>query len=78
MGAFTDVPAHELGSVVLKEAVARAKISPEDVSEVIMGQALTAGQGQNPARNASIKAGIPFNAPAHIISMLCGSGLKYD
>ncbi|XP_034253938.1 acetyl-CoA acetyltransferase, cytosolic [Thrips palmi] len=76
MGAFTDVPAHELGSVAVKEAVARAKISPEDVCEVIMGQALTAGQGQNPARNTLIKAGIPQSATAHIISMLCGSGLK--
>lgn len=76
MGVFTNVPAHELGSVAVKEAVARAKITPEDVSEVIMGQALTAGQGQNPARNASITAGIPLGASAHVISMLCGSGLK--
>lgn len=76
LGAFTNIPAHELGSVAVKEAVARAKIAPEDVSEVIMGQALTAGQGQNPARNTSIKAGIPQDVPAHIVSMLCGSGLK--
>lgn len=63
--------------MAIKEAIARAKISPADVSEVIMGQALTAGQGQNPARNAAIKAGLPCcNSTAHVISMLCGSGLK--
>lgn len=76
MGAFASLPAHELGSVVVKEAVARAKISPEDVSEVILGQALTAGQGQNPARNTAVTAGLPHSVPAHIVSMLCGSGLK--
>lgn len=76
LGQFASLPAHELGSVAVKEAVARANISPNDVSEVILGQALTAGQGQNPARNTSIKAGIPIGVPAHVISMLCGSGLK--
>lgn len=76
LGAFTNLPAHELGSVAVKEAIARANISPGDVSEVILGQALTAGQGQNPSRNTAVKAGIPYSVPAHIVSMLCGSGLK--
>ncbi|KAJ1529493.1 hypothetical protein ONE63_006266 [Megalurothrips usitatus] len=76
MGAFTNVPAHDLGSVVVKEAIARAKISPEEVCEVIIGQGILAGQGQNPSRVAAVKAGIPYNVPAHNVSMLCGSGLK--
>ncbi|KAE8749490.1 hypothetical protein FOCC_FOCC003756 [Frankliniella occidentalis] len=76
IGQFAGTPAHELGSVVIREAVARARVAPGDVSEVIMGQALTAGQGQNPARNASISAGLPVSVPAHGVSMLCGSGLK--
>lgn len=76
IGQFASTPAHELGSVVIREAVARARVAPGDVSEVIMGQALTAGQGQNPARNASISAGLPVSVPAHGVSMLCGSGLK--
>lgn len=75
-GVFQNIPAHELGSVVIKEALARAKIDPDSVSEVIMGQSLIAGQGQNPARLASLRAGIPNFVPAYGINMLCGSGLK--
>lgn len=75
-GAFNNVPAHELGAVVLKEVVKRANIPASDVDEVILGQALQAGQGQNPARQASLKAGLAIETPAYCINMLCGSGLK--
>lgn len=75
-GAFQDTPAHELGSIVIKEALKRANVPTEAVSEVVMGQTLTAGQGQNPARLASLKAGLPVSVPAYGVNMLCGSGLK--
>jgi len=75
-GAFATVPAHELGAVAIKGALERAGIEPSRVSEVIMGQILTAAQGQNPARQASIKAGIPVESPAWGINQLCGSGLR--
>lgn len=76
LGTLSSLSAAELGAVAIKEVVARAKVSPADVDEVIMGQSLTAGQGQNPARQASMKAGIPKESPAFLINMLCGSGLK--
>jgi acetyl-CoA C-acetyltransferase len=75
-GAFASVPAHDLGKVAIEAALSRAKVSPKDVSEVILGQILTAAQGQNPARQASIHAGIPVEAPAWIVNQLCGSGLR--
>jgi acetyl-CoA C-acetyltransferase len=75
-GAFATVPAHELGAVAIKGALERAGIEPSQVSEVIMGQILTAAQGQNPARQASIRAGIPVESPAWGINQLCGSGLR--
>lgn len=75
-GAFKDTPAHELGTVVIKEVLRRANVKPQDVGEVIMGQVLTAGQGQNPARMAALDAGIPIDIPAYGVNMLCGSGLK--
>ncbi|XP_044257518.1 acetyl-CoA acetyltransferase, cytosolic [Tribolium madens] len=75
-GQFDKIPASELGSVVITEALKRATISPQDVDQVIMGQVLTAGQGQNPARQASVGAQIPYTVPAYTINMLCGSGLK--
>ena len=75
-GALASVPAHELGKVAIQAALARAKVAPGDVSEVIMGQILTAGAGQNPARQASINAGIPVEAPAWGMNQLCGSGLR--
>lgn len=75
-GALSGVPAHELGRTVLTEAMKRARVEPSEISEVILGQILTAGQGQNPARQASINAGIPIEAPAWIINMVCGSGLR--
>src|SRR5689334_8600252 len=75
-GAFATLPAHKLGEVAIRGALARANVAPEDVSEVILGQVLTAAQGQNPARQASIAAGIPIGAPAWSINMVCGSGLR--
>ena len=75
-GAFANLPAHELGRIALAAAIARAGISPDEISEVILGQELTAAQGQNPARQASIAAGIPIAAPAWGINMVCGSGLR--
>ena len=76
MGAFATVPAHELGSVAIKAALESAGIAPSDVSDVIMGQVLTAAQGQNPARQASMAAGIPKEVPAMGINQVCGSGLR--
>ncbi len=75
-GALASLPAHELGKVAIKEALERARVEPGEVSEVILGQILTAGQGQNPARQASIAAGIPVDAPAWGMNQLCGSGLR--
>ncbi len=75
-GAFANTPAHELGAVAIKAALERAGVEPARVSEVIMGQILTAAQGQNPARQASIKAGVPEESPAWIVNMVCGSGLR--
>jgi acetyl-CoA C-acetyltransferase len=75
-GAFANLAAHDLGKVAIKAALDRAGVEPGRVSEVIMGQILTAGQGQNPARQASINAGIPVEAPAWGINQLCGSGLR--
>jgi acetyl-CoA C-acetyltransferase len=75
-GALAAVAAHDLGKVAIKAALDRAKVEAGDVSEVIMGQILTAGAGQNPARQASIAAGIPVDAPAWGMNQLCGSGLR--
>ena len=75
-GAFANLPAHELGKTAIKAALDRAGLSGDRVSEVIMGQILTAGQGQNPARQASIAAGIPVESPAWGVNQLCGSGLR--
>lgn len=75
-GALSSLPAHELGAIAVKAALTRAKVDPADVDEVILGQILTAGQGQNPARQAAIKAGIPQEATAWGLNQLCGSGLR--
>ena len=75
-GSFADLPAHSLGQTVIGEALKRANVAPADVSEVILGQILTAGQGQNPARQAAIGAGLPVEVPAWGINQLCGSGLR--
>jgi acetyl-CoA C-acetyltransferase len=75
-GALSSLPAHELGKVAISAALDRAGVKGAAVSEVIMGQILTAGQGQNPARQASIAAGIPVESPAWGVNQLCGSGLR--
>ena len=75
-GAFANTPAHELGAAVIKAVVARAGIDAADVSETILGQVLTAGQGQNPARQAHINAGLPAESSAWSINQVCGSGLR--
>lgn len=76
LGAFANTPAHELGGAVITAALERAGVSPDAVDEVILGQILTAGAGQNPARQAAIRAGIPDTATALGINQLCGSGLR--
>jgi acetyl-CoA C-acetyltransferase len=76
LGAFASTPAHELGRTAIQAALAQAGVDPGEVSEVILGQVLTAGQGQNPARQAAINSGIPQEATAIGINQLCGSGLR--
>jgi acetyl-CoA C-acetyltransferase len=75
-GALCNLPAHELGKVAITAALERAGVEARQISEVIMGQILTAGEGQNPARQASIAAGIPVEVPAWGVNQLCGSGLR--
>jgi len=75
-GALSSLVAHELGRIAITEAMTRAHVAPGDVSEVVMGQFLTAGEGQNPARQAAIAAGIPYGATAYVINQVCGSGLR--
>ena len=76
LGAFGGTPAHELGRVAIEAALVQAGVAADEVSEVILGQVLTAGQGQNPARQASLNAGIPKEAAAMGINQVCGSGLR--
>ncbi|MBZ9776448.1 acetyl-CoA C-acetyltransferase [Mesorhizobium sp. CO1-1-8] len=75
-GAFAATPAHELGAVVIRELLSRAGVEPSEVDEVILGQVLTAAQGQNPARQASINAGLPKETTAWGLNQVCGSGLR--
>ena len=75
-GTLANTSAVELGAIVIKEAIKRAQITPEQVDEVIMGNILQAGLGQNPARQSAIKAGLPYKVPAMTINKVCGSGLK--
>ena len=75
-GSFANTPAHELGTVVIKEVLSRAGVDANEVDEVILGQVLTAGQGQNPARQASIAAGLPKETTAWGLNQVCGSGLR--
>ena len=75
-GSLKDVPATDLGATVVKEALNRANVKPEQVDELMFGCILTAAQGQNPARQVAIKAGIPFGVPAYTVGMVCGSGMK--
>ena len=76
LGAFAATPAHELGRIAIEAALAESQVDPGDVSEVILGQVLTAAQGQNPARQASLNAGIPKEVPAYGVNQVCGSGLR--
>ncbi len=75
-GSLKNTPAAELGAIVVKEALNRAGVKPENVDEVMFGCILTAAQGQNVARQVSIKAGIPYSVPAYTVGMVCGSGMK--
>ena len=75
-GSLRNIKAHQLGSVVISEVLKRSKINKEEIDEVIMGQVLTSGTGQNPARQAAVNAGIPISKPAHIVNQVCGSGLR--
>ncbi|MBR7146648.1 MAG: acetyl-CoA C-acyltransferase, partial [Oscillospiraceae bacterium] len=75
-GALKNTPAAELGAIVVKEALNRAGVKPEQVDEVMFGCILTAGIGQNVARQVSVKAGIPYSIPAYTVGMVCGSGMK--
>lgn len=75
-GSLKDVPATDLGAAVVKEVLNRANVKPEQVDEVMFGCILTAAQGQNPARQVAVKAGIPFSVPAYTVGMVCGSGMK--
>src|SRR6202022_2515814 len=75
-GGLASLPAHKLGEVAIAEALRRAHVEPKDVSEVIMGQILAAGEGQNPARQAAIGAGMPFEVTAYGVNQLCGSGVR--
>ena len=75
-GSLKDVPAAEMGAIVIKEVLSRAGLKPENVDEVMFGCILTAGLGQNVARQASLKAGIPIEVPAYTVGMVCGSGMK--
>ena len=71
-----NLSADKLGTVAIKEVIHKSKLKPEDIDEIIFGQVLTSASGQNPARQASINAGIPVSKPAHIINQVCGSGLR--
>ncbi|PRY64364.1 acetyl-CoA acetyltransferase [Vreelandella songnenensis] len=75
-GSLADIPASDLGALVIKDILASTGVSPDQVDEVLLGQVLTAGVGQNPARQAAIKAGLPDSVPAMTINKVCGSGLK--
>jgi len=75
-GCFSKVAAHYLGATVIKEAIKRSKIESSDISETILGQVLTSGQGQNPARQAHIEANLPIDSPAWSLNQVCGSGLR--
>ena len=75
-GSLKDMQAHDLGSIVVKEAMKKSNLLPSDIDELIMGQVLTGGAGQNPARQAAINAGIPIEKSAYLINQVCGSGLR--
>ena len=74
--SLKNIPGEELGSTVIKETIRRSNIKPAEVDEVIMGQVLTGGTGQNPARQSAMKSGIPKETPAYIVNQVCGSGIR--
>ena len=75
-GSLKNTSAADMGAVVVKEALKRANVAPENVDELMFGCILTAAQGQNVARQVSVKAGIPYSTPAYTVGMVCGSGMK--
>ena len=75
-GSLKELSADKLGSICIKEVIKNSKLKADDIEQVVMGQVLTSAAGQNPARQASVNAGIPVSKPAHIINQLCGSGLR--
>ena len=75
-GSLKNLSASKLGSITIKEVIYKSQLDVEEIDEVIMGHVLTSGLGQNPARQASIGAGVPVSKPAHIINQVCGSGLR--
>jgi len=75
-GSLKNMQAHDLGSIVIKENIKKSKLKPDEIDEIIMGQVLTSATGQNPARQAAIKAGIPIQKTAYVINQVCGSGLR--
>ena len=76
LGGLASLPGHKLGEIVIKELIARSGVKGEDISEIILGQVLTGGAGQNPARQASVNAGVPVAVPAWCLNQVCGSGLR--
>ena len=74
--SLKNMQAHDLGSIVIKEAIKKSNLKSNDIDDIIIGQVLTAGTGQNPARQACIKAGLPIEKPAHTVNQVCGSGLR--
>ena len=75
-GSLKNIKADQLGTIVIKEVINRGNVNSKDIDEVILGQVLTAGSGQNPARQASINAGLPKSVPAYLVNQVCGSGLR--
>ena len=75
-GSLKSIKAHQLGSIVINDILKKNNLDHNEIDEVIMGQVLTAGTGQNPARQAAVNAGIPISKPAYIINQVCGSGLR--
>jgi acetyl-CoA C-acetyltransferase len=75
-GSLSTLPAHFLGEIAIREVLGRAKTAPGEIDEVIFGQILTAGQGQNPARQAAVRAGIPYEKTAFTVNQVCGAGLR--
>ena len=75
-GSLKNMQAHDLGAIVVKENIKRSKLKSNEIDEIIMGQVLTSATGQNPARQAAIKAGMPIEKTAYVINQVCGSGLR--